>query len=278
MRSSIWSVRSSRLAFTSSAISLPTRTPKRTRAARKTITKMVVPIHPPVGESAGGVIMNLLNHGSNLFQQASAYARLLEQIATLLRFAFFYFFSDLWQDGERVPNDSQVSDGENGCVLVFVDGDNVFRTLHTRQVLDGTTDANSDIERWFDCFTSLPNLIAVREPASINNSASRAGSAAEGRCEFLDKVVILRFAEAAPATYDDGCLFQCRAFGWNLDVFKNFDALRRRVERDVQRLNLCCASLVLYNAESLWARQHNTGAGLRMRRGYNGLSTPGNDD
>src|SRR5947208_2869760 len=56
MRSSTWSVRSSRRAFTSKVINSPARRPKRMSAARKRSTKSIVPIHPPVGEITGGDI------------------------------------------------------------------------------------------------------------------------------------------------------------------------------------------------------------------------------
>jgi len=106
---------------------------------------------------------------------------------------FLHFRSDFWQDGECVTNDAEVGDGENGSVLIFVDGDNVFGTLHTCQVLNSPTDADGNIERWFHGFARLTNLIAVREPTSVNNSASRACRAAEGCREFLYKVEVLGF-------------------------------------------------------------------------------------
>src|SRR5579863_5901887 len=143
----------------------------------------------------------------------------IDRAYTLFRFMFLHFRSDLWQDGECITNDAEVGDGENGCVLVFVNGDNVFGTLHTRQVLNGPTDTNGDIECWFHGFTCLTNLIAVRKPTRVNNGASRACRTTESGSEFLYKMVVLCFAEATSTAHDNRCLFQCRAFGRDFDIF-----------------------------------------------------------
>ena len=40
----------------------------------------------------------------------------------------------------QVSNDAEVSDAEDGCELVLVDGDDEVGLFHTGQVLDGTAD------------------------------------------------------------------------------------------------------------------------------------------
>src|SRR6266568_8376706 len=65
MRSSIWSVRSSRRAFTSRVISLPTRRPKIMTAPTKSSPKIVVPSHPPVGD---GTIKTSVHESSRIFR------------------------------------------------------------------------------------------------------------------------------------------------------------------------------------------------------------------
>src|SRR5205085_7456157 len=81
----------------------------------------------------------------------------------LMRFALLYFLGEPRKNGQDIANNTEVGDGEDGRVLIFVDGHDIFRTLHACQVLNGSTDAASDIECWFDWFACLINLVAVRQ-------------------------------------------------------------------------------------------------------------------
>ena len=54
-------------------------------------------------------------------------------------------------------------------MLVFVDGDNVLGTFHTREVLDSAADATGDVQGWFYGFTCLPDLVAERQPSGIDD-------------------------------------------------------------------------------------------------------------
>src|SRR5947209_1402275 len=178
----MWSVRSSRRAFTSKVISLPTRRPKRTSAARKTITKIAVTIQLPVGEITGGDIAIPPSRGAYCCARDVKCAVETGQCITstahqmyLMCFALLHFLGEPRKNGQSISNDTEVGNREDGRVLILVDGYDIFRTLHACQVLNGSTDAAGDIECWFDCFARLTNLVAVRQPACINNGASRTG-------------------------------------------------------------------------------------------------------
>src|ERR1700738_1493617 len=86
----------------------------------------------------------------------------------LLHFAPFHFFRELWQDCERIAYDTIIGQREDGCLLVLVDCDDIFRAFHSRNMLDCSTDATSNIERWFDRLACLTDLVTIREPASID--------------------------------------------------------------------------------------------------------------
>src|SRR5260370_39628847 len=112
----------------------------------------------------------------------------------LLCFALLHFLGELRQDGERVADDAQVGNREDGRVLIFVDGDDVLGTLHAREMLDRAADADGDVERWLDGPAGLPDLVAVGEPAGIDDGAWSARRAPQGRCQFRDEAIALGFA------------------------------------------------------------------------------------
>src|ERR1700693_1285982 len=99
----------------------------------------------------------------------------------LLSFAACHFLCQLRENGERISDDTEVCDGEDGGVLVFVNGDDVLGTLHPGDMLNSSTDATGDIECRFDRFASLTDLVAIGQPASIDNSAGCAGGSATRR-------------------------------------------------------------------------------------------------
>src|SRR5579883_866452 len=218
MRSSRWSVRSSGRTLTSRATSSPARTAKIPTPTANSSTNSTAPIQFPVGETIGVI-------GQNLQQ-------------CLLRFALLHLGCQLRENRQDISHHAQVSRREDRRMFVLVDRYNIFGTFHSGQVLNRATDSARDIEGWFDRLAGLSNLIAIGQPAGVHNCASRAGSAAQGRRQFLDQLIIFRFAQAAPAAHDDAGLFQCRSLACHLDAIKDFNALRGAIERNIQRLNL----------------------------------------
>src|SRR5438309_4329703 len=135
----MWSVRSSRRAFTSKVISWLTRRPKRMSAARKIMTKIAVTIQLPVGEITGGDIITPPSRGTNItvpvmsqlmcYGRRHCFASIAHQLY-LMSFALLYFLGEPRKNGQDISNDTKVGDGEDGRVLIFVDGYDIFRTLH----------------------------------------------------------------------------------------------------------------------------------------------------
>src|SRR5690242_6093908 len=189
-----------------------------------------------------------------------------------MRFALLHFFGQLWQDGQNISHHTQIGGGENGRVLVLVDRYDIFRTFHAGQMLNRAADTTGDVERWLDRLAGLADLIAVGQPARVDNRAGRAWRAAQGRGQILDQLVILRLAQAAPAADDHSRFFQCRSLARDLDAIQNLDGLRGAVERDIERLDLGGVAFDLLYAERFGPRQHNTGATMRMGRCDNGLA------
>ena len=198
------------------------------------MTKIVVPIQPPVGEITGGVIVIPPYQDSHELLRPDDVEMVLCMLGIritstalwkrhLLSFASFHFLGELWQDGQGIPNDTEVGNREDGRVLIFVDGDDVFGAFHTGEMLDGAADTTGNVERWFYGFAGLSNLVAVGQPASIDDGASCAGRTTEGSSKFLHQVEIFGFAQAASTADDDAGVFQGWAFARYLDAFKYLD-------------------------------------------------------
>mmetsp|Transcript_36637 Transcript_36637/g.55273 ORF Transcript_36637/g.55273 Transcript_36637/m.55273 type:complete len:253 (-) Transcript_36637:622-1380(-) len=72
---------------------------------------------------------------------------------------------------EQVTNKAVVGDLKDWSVHVLVDGHNGFRVLHTGQVLDSSTDADSNVQFWCHHLAGLTNLELVRDHACIDSSS-----------------------------------------------------------------------------------------------------------
>lgn len=60
---------------------------------------------------------------------------------------------------------------EDGCFRVAVDGHNHLAVLHTRNVLDGTTDANSNVQLRGNNLACLANLQGRQNSTRLSISA-----------------------------------------------------------------------------------------------------------
>src|SRR5438132_12376400 len=63
---------------------------------------------------------------------------------------------------EEIADEAVIGDLEDRRLLVLVDGDDDLRVLHPGEVLDGTRDADRDIELGGDDLAGLADLIVVR--------------------------------------------------------------------------------------------------------------------
>ena len=69
----------------------------------------------------------------------------------------------------RSPHDAVVSNTEDGCALVLVDSDDALGILHTSGVLDGTGNAQSNIDLGVDRLTGLTDLMVSGQPAGVGS-------------------------------------------------------------------------------------------------------------
>ena len=72
----------------------------------------------------------------------------------------------------QVANDAIGSNAEDGGILILVDGDDGLGILHAGNVLDGTGDAQSNIDAGMHGLAGLANLMVSRQPAFIGNGTA----------------------------------------------------------------------------------------------------------
>ena len=76
---------------------------------------------------------------------------------------------ELGNDLVQIADDAVGGNIEDGGVLVLVDGDDVLGILHTGNVLDGTGDAQSNIDAGMHGLAGLADLMVSRQPALIGD-------------------------------------------------------------------------------------------------------------
>src|SRR5258708_18174906 len=119
---------------------------------------------------------------------------------------FFELVGEGGDDFEDVGDDGVVGDFEDGGVFVFVDGDDGARSLHADNVLDGSTDAEGEIEFWRDGLARAANLAVHGKPALVADGARGGDFAADGLSRLLGKRDILGSFDAASDGHNDGRL------------------------------------------------------------------------
>src|SRR5512147_2522042 len=94
------------------------------------------------------------------------------------------------QDFMDVADDTVGRDVENGRIGVLVDGNDNFRRLHARDMLDRAGDAAGDVQLGTDGLPGLAHLVGVGDPSLIDRAPRRGDCAAEGLCELLDQIKV----------------------------------------------------------------------------------------
>ena len=69
----------------------------------------------------------------------------------------------------QIAHDTEVSDAEDRCELVLVDGDDEVGLFHASEVLDGTADTASHVQCGTDGLTGLTHLTVMRHHAVVNH-------------------------------------------------------------------------------------------------------------
>src|SRR3954469_2996559 len=120
-------------------------------------------------------------------------------------------------DLEQGADDAEVGQLEDRRLGVLVDRDDGLRGLHAGPVLDGTGDADGDVELRGDGLAGLAHLEGVRVEAGVDRGPRGADGAAEGVGQTLDEREVLRAGHTAAAGDDDRGLGQLRPTALLLD-------------------------------------------------------------
>src|ERR671910_1172578 len=131
----------------------------------------------------------------------------------------------LGNDGERVADDPHVGQAEDRRVAVTVDRDDPLRRLHPHDVLRRTADADGDVHLGANCLSRLADLVAVRNPAGVDDGAARADGGVSDRLgKLVEQLEIRRVLQAAAAGDDDLRVLELRT---GRPFLVAFDPLRR---------------------------------------------------
>src|SRR6478609_4000018 len=86
----------------------------------------------------------------------------------------------LGDDFEEIADDTVVGYFKDRGVLVFVDGDDGLRSLHTDEMLDGSGDSDGEVQLWRDGLAGRADLALHGEPAVVADRARGGEFGAEG--------------------------------------------------------------------------------------------------
>src|ERR687891_2371775 len=131
----------------------------------------------------------------------------------------------LGNDGQRVADDPHVGQAEDRSIAVTVDRDDPPRRLHPHDVLRRTADADGDVHLGANRLARLADLVAVRNPAGVDDGAARAdGSVSDRLSKLVEEPEIRRVLQAAAAGDDDLRVLELRT---GRSFLVAFDPLRR---------------------------------------------------
>merc|ERR1719285_851117 len=116
---------------------------------------------------------------------------------------------------EQVCHQAKVGHLEDGSLSVLVDCYDHLAVLHACQMLDGTRDANGDVEVRCHNLSGLPDLHVVGHHASVHSSSAGSKSSAE----FVSKGVkddseVIAALHATATTHDNRGSAEVRAIGF----------------------------------------------------------------
>ena len=97
----------------------------------------------------------------------------------------FDLLDQFGNDLVQVANDAIGSNAEDGGILILVDGDDGLGILHAGNVLDGTRDAQSNIDAGMHGLAGLADLMVSRQPAFIGNGTGSTDNAAQGTSQLF---------------------------------------------------------------------------------------------
>ena len=86
----------------------------------------------------------------------------------------------------QIANDAQIRDVEKWLICVLVHDDDVLCGLHSGQMLDGTRNAQTDIQFRAHGHARLPDLVCRGVHAVINSIAGGSNRRTKAICQGLD--------------------------------------------------------------------------------------------
>ena len=94
----------------------------------------------------------------------------------------------LGNDLVQIADDAVGGDVEDRGVLVLVDSDDVLGVLHTGNVLDGTGDAQGNVDAGMHGLAGLADLMVSRQPALIGDGAGSTDNTAQSLSQLLSQL------------------------------------------------------------------------------------------
>src|SRR5690606_33798227 len=104
---------------------------------------------------------------------------------------------------EQVSHQAVVSHLEDRGFFVLVDGDDDLGVLHTGQVLNGTGDADRDVQLRSDDLAGLTDLHVVRHEAGVDGGTRGADGGTQLVGQGVQVLEVVTVAHATAAGYDD---------------------------------------------------------------------------
>ena len=104
---------------------------------------------------------------------------------------------------EEIANETDISDLEDGCIGILVDGSNNFTILHTSQMLDSATDTSTEVKLRSDVLSSLTDLQTVVCETAVDSCARSTNSGTESVGERRHDAVEFVLGLESTATGDN---------------------------------------------------------------------------
>jgi len=136
-------------------------------------------------------------------------------------------------DGEEIPDDSEIGDPEDRRLRVLVDGHDVLGSRHPREMLDGARHAGRNIEVGPDHASGLTDLMLVIDPPGVDRRPRGANRSAECVGQIANQREIRRFLQTAPAGNDDVGLGDAQLARFRRPGLHDLRFGRGRLERHV---------------------------------------------
>src|ERR1051326_201603 len=161
-----------------------------------------------------------------------------------------HFLRQLRHRLEEIGHQPVVGDLEDRRLGILVDGDDRLGVLHAGQMLDGSGNADRDVQRGRHHLAGLSDLQIVRHESGVDGGAARAHRRTERLAEWLENDgEVLAVLQSASARDHDRGLGQHRPVGLRLVEGDELRLDLRRVDVDGDLLGLARGAILLGGIE-----------------------------